>query len=233
MDPSSVLRFNSLLLCSFNCVVCTARIDLGFIVEATSSAVRSQSRQIKQFLRETVRRFTISTTAARIGIITYASRAVGLLRFTGAYTRRLVNNAINRIRELSGQRRLGRALYYAKRYLFVGNPQCGRRRILIILTAGRSIDRVLQPAQSLKGAGVEIFSVDVGRVGSHTLFKVATDRHHVFRVAFSKLFTILRPLKERICYSPGGFFLSKNFHMINEVKSVSSPRNRFSRILSK
>lgn len=195
--------------------------------------MRSQSRQIKQFLRETVRRFTISTRAARIGLITYAYHAVGLLRFTGGYTRGLVNNAINRIRILSGQRRLGSALYYAKQYLFVGNPQCGRRRILIILTAGRSVDGVLRPAQSLQGAGVEIFMVDAGTVGSHTLFRVATDRHHVFRVAFAKLFTILRPLKEKICYSPGGFvLLSENYHRIKKAKSVFSPENRFSRILS-
>ena len=198
-----MFSFNSSLHSFFLSVVCTARIDLGFLVEATSSVMRSRNHQVKQFLREIVRRFTISTSAARVGLISFASRAIGLLRFTGAYSRRLVNNAINRIRILNGGRWLGRSLNYAKQYLFNGSPRCGRRRILICLTAGASIDQARGPATALRGAGVEVFVIAVGAVDSRTLLQVATDRQHVFRVGFTKLYTILRTLKEKICYSPG------------------------------
>jgi len=104
---------------------------------------------------------------------------------------------------LRGRRRLGRALYYARRYLFRAKPQCGRRRILIVLTAGGSIDGVRRPAAALQGAGVEIFMVGVGGVSSRSLLQVTTDRKHIFAVGFTQLLTIIRTLKDRICYSPG------------------------------
>ena len=202
-----LFSFVSILHSSFLSVVCTARIDLGFLIEATSSVMRSGSHQIKQFLREIVRRFTISTSAARMGLMSFASRAVGLLRFTESYSRRLVNNAIDGIRILNGGRRLGSALHNAKQYLFYGSPRCGRRRILICLSAGASIDQVQRPAVALQGAGVEVFMIAVGAVDSRTLLQVAADKQHVFRVGFTKLYTILRTLKDKICYSPGEFVL--------------------------
>ena len=186
--------------------VCTARVDLGFLVEASSTVVRSGRRNFQRvirFVRETVRRFTISRRAAHIGVVTYASRTRPVIGFSGSYTRGRVYGAIRRIRALRGRGRLGRALYYVRRYLFRGKPQCGRRRILIVLTAGRSIDRVRRPAVALQGAGVEIFMVGIGRISSRSLVRVTTDRRHVFVVGFTQLYTIVRTLKDRICFSPG------------------------------
>ena len=169
--------------------------------------MRSQSRQVKRFLVEMVRHFTISTRATRIGLMSYASRAIGLLKFTGSYSQRLVNNAIYRIRALRGGRRLGDALNSAKQFLFSKFPQCGRRRVLICLTAGASIDQVRKAAVALQGAGVELFMVGVGRVDRETLLQVATDSAHVFMVGYTRLHTIIKTLKDRICYSPGRFLL--------------------------
>lgn len=154
-------------------------------------------------MRETIRRFTISRRATRIGVVTYASRARPIFDFSRSYTLGRIYSAIRRIRSLRGRRRLGRALYYTKRYLFRGKPQCGRRRILIVLTAGQSIDRVRRPAVALQGAGVECFVVGLGRVSGRSLQRLTTDRHHVFVVGFTQLYTIVRTLKDRICYSPG------------------------------
>ena len=72
-----------------------------------------------------------------------------------------------------------------------------------MLTAGRSLDRVRKPAEALKGAGVEIFAIGIGRVGRTGLLRVTTDRKHVFVVGVTRLLSIVRTLKDRICYSPG------------------------------
>ena len=87
--------------------------------------------------------------------------------------------------------------------MFRGKPQCGRRRILICLTAGAFIDQVQRPAVALHLAGVEIFMVGVGRVGSQTLLQVATDSRHVMVVGFTQLYTIVNTLTDRICSHPG------------------------------
>lgn len=181
----------------------------------TSTVVRSGRRNFQRvirFVRETVRRFTVSTRAARIGVVTYASRTKPIIGFAGSNARGPIYSAIRRIRGMRGGRRLGRALYYVRRYLFTGKPRCGRRRVLIVLTAGRSIDRVRRPAVALQGAGVEIFMIGVGRVGSRSLVRVTTDRRHVFVLGFAQLYTIVKTVKDRICFSPGklGLFLFRN-----------------------
>ena len=182
--------------------VCTARVDLGFLIDATSSG-RRNIRKVVQFVRETVRRFTISSRATRIGVVTFATRSTRIVGFSRRYTRRGIYNALGRVRVLRGGRRLGRALSYTKRYLFSGKPRCGRRRVLIVLTFGRSLDRVKKPAEALKGAGVEIFAIGIGRVSRRGLLRVTTDAKHVFVVGVRRLLYIVRTLKDRICYSPG------------------------------
>ena len=56
---------------------------------------------------------------------------------------------------------------------------------------------------ALQRAGVECFVVGLGRVIGRSLQRLTTDRHHVFVVGFTQLYTIVRTLKDRICYSPG------------------------------
>ena len=190
--------------------VCTARIDLGFLIEGTSTFLRSGSQKhqnVIQFIRETARRFKISQKATRIAIITYAFRPKSIITFTGSHTLERIYGALNGIRAHGGRGRLGSALYYAKQTLFGKKPRCGRRRVLIVVSGGASMDQVRRPAIALQGAGVEIFMVGVGRVDTRILLKVATDSAHVFLVGFTRVNTIIRTLKDRICYSPGRFLL--------------------------
>ena len=163
----------------------------------------SNRKYVEQFLYQLVRRFMISSRATRVGLLTYAKRTYQLIGFTASYTIERIYKAISGIRKISGGRRLGFALSSAKKFLFNRKPQCGRRRILICLTAGASIDQVRRPAVALQGAGVEIFMVGVGRVNRGTLMQVATDRRHLFLVGLKRLYTILGTLRDRICFSPG------------------------------
>ena len=167
-------------------------------------------RQIAQFVREAVRRFTISSRAARIGVVTYASRPRRIIGFAAAYNRQRSYNAIRGIRALGGRARLGRALTYTRLNLFRGKPRCGRRRVLIVLTSGQWIDRVKRPAEALKGAGVEIFTIGIGSIRRTSLLRVTTDTKHVFVVGYTQLLSIVRTLKDRICYSPGKFSFKRN-----------------------
>ena len=154
-------------------------------------------------MRKTAQVFKISRGAARIGLLSYAYNTNRLFGMSGSYTLGQIYNSVNGIRRLNGRRRLGSALNYAKQYLFSGKPQCGRRRVLIVLTFGTSFDQVRRPAVALQAAGVEIFMVGVGRVNSRTLLQVATDRQHIFMVGFARLYTIVTTLRDKICYSPG------------------------------
>ena len=77
---------------------------------------------------------------------------------------------------------------------------------MIVLTGGGSVDQVRGPALSLLGGGVEVFVIGVGRVSSQSLIQVTTDRQHVFVVGYSRLYTIVQTLMDKICYESGELF---------------------------
>ena len=73
----------------------------------------------------------------------------------------------------------------------------------MLVTTGVSRDDVVRPARILHAAGVEVYTVGVGRVSVRYLRKIATDRFHVFSANVGSLLTIVRTLKDKMCHSPG------------------------------
>ena len=191
---------------SIHRLVCRARIDLGFLLDGSPG--RFSSRVIMQYIKETVRRFEVSSTRVRIGIVLYTSRPTLIMRFGRTYARVQIYRVVDRM-QLRGRggRYLGRALTYTGRYLFKSKPRCGRRRVLIVLTSGKSRDRIRRPARRLHASGVEIYAIGIGRVRRRSLLQIATGSRHVFNVAARRLVSITRIIKDRMCSSPGMWIL--------------------------
>ena len=58
-------------------VVCHARVDLGFVVEASASLEKhgkGNFRRILDFVEITIRKFSISRSKARVGVVTYGAK---------------------------------------------------------------------------------------------------------------------------------------------------------------
>ncbi|KAJ7378689.1 hypothetical protein OS493_021269 [Desmophyllum pertusum] len=178
------------------------RIDVGFLVDASRG--RYSSRVILKFIKDTIRRFEVSSSKTRIGIVQYTSRVRLILGLGRAYNPTQIDRLIDRIR-LSGRsgRYLGKALSYTRRYLFKGRPRCGRRRVLIVLATGVSRDGVRRPAGRLFASGVEIYAIGIGRVRRRTLMQIATVSKQVFSVGTRRLVSLSRLIKDRICSSKG------------------------------
>lgn len=192
--------------------VCRARIDLGFLIDGSSGTGRTNFKRILQYIKETVRRFEVSITKTRVGVVVYSSRAKVVLNFKSTPHISSVYRAVERIRFVGGLRNTGRALSYAKRFLFRGKPRCGRRRVIVMITTGRSSDQVRRPATSLQEVGTEIYVIGIGAVSRANLMYIATDRSHLLLVTSKSLFTITRTIKDRICHQRGQCFsVSKSF----------------------
>lgn len=93
----------------------------------------------------------------------------------------------------------GRALYKAKNYLFKGKPECGRKRILIVITDGTSRDKIRRPAYGLRRAGVEIITVSIGRVMIKQLRVIAADHRHVFTSSVYRLQRLVTTIRNLVC----------------------------------
>lgn len=184
------------------CQVCRQRIDLGFLVDASRS--RYGSRAILRFIKDTVRRFEVSVSKTRIGIVQYTSRVRLILGFGRTYNPSRIGALIDQIRfNDRGGRYLGRALTYTERYLFRSRPRCGRRRVLVVLTTGEPRDAVKRPAVRLFSSGVEIYAIGFGTVRRKSLQRIATVGKQVFRVDARQLVALSRIIQDKICSSTG------------------------------
>jgi len=169
-----------------------------------------------------VRRFIVSSRKTRVGIVIYSTRQRRVISMTQVRGRRSVYRILGGIRYYGGRRYTGRALNYAKRYLFVGKPQCGKKRVLIVLTSGVSVDRVLRPSKGLALIGVEIFAVITTRRAVRQIQKITTTRYHVYVASYNNLVGITDRLKNKICVTPRG---KKCFTVCLFVVTISYEKN--------
>ena len=146
-----------------------------------------------------VRSFVISRRYTRIGAVLFNTRAFKIFGFNSHYTKRGVIRAINGIRYPRGGTRLGNALRYTWIHLFRTNRRKARK-VLFVLTDGKSQDRVGVVASHLRRTGVEIHTMGIGRRYSvKQLRRVATDSRHIFTSGFKTMRNIIRIIKKRIC----------------------------------
>lgn len=195
--------------CAYYCFfsflpVCKARIDLGFLIDGSRRVSTTTFARITNYVKETVRRFDVQRSQTRIGLVLFGQSPRFILGFRRSYSRAQVYSEIAKLRLLGETKRnTGQALLYAKKSFFNGKPRCGRRRVLILITTGTSRDGVVRPARVLHAMGVEVYSIGVGSVSFKYLRTVSTNRYHVFVVSARRLVTIVRTVKDKMCYSPG------------------------------
>lgn len=178
--------------------VCTAKLDLAFLIDGSGSVGLTNFRRCLSFIQNVIRGFRISTRYTRVAAEVYSSTPRRIFTFTQSRNAYQVLRAIGSIRYPGGGTNTGKALWDVLRYMFRGRTN--RKRVLLVLTDGRSQDHVLKPARALKRANAEIFSVGVGRGYSMTqLNEMATDRSHVFTADFRNLNSIIKAIKLKAC----------------------------------
>ena len=143
--------------------------------------------------------FKISKRLTRVGIVLFSYRARLVFGFNTYGSQRDILRAIDSIRYPSGGTKTGLAMSYAQRTLF-RSRRGKRKRLMIVMTDGRSQDRVSRPARALKRRGVEIFAVGIGkRYNIRQLFQIASSKRHVYTAGFRNLASIVRVIKTKAC----------------------------------
>lgn len=86
-----------------------------------------------------------------------------------------------------------------------------------MVTDGRSFDKVLAPAVSLRKSGVDIISIGVGRgYAVSQLRQISGNNRRVFTAGFRSMGTLARLIKNKACKGEvlvGGFFCSFNLSL--------------------
>ena len=181
--------------------VCRKRLDLAFLIDGSGSIEyygRGNFKRCLYFVKKMIASFHVSPRHVRVAIVLFSSRPHLIFGFNRYRNKFSAIKAVNRIRYPRGGTRTGRALRFVKRKLFRGRSR--RRRVLVVMTDGKSQDHVRRPANVLKRSGVEIIALGIGRkYVMKQLRHTASSHRHVFKAPFRYLRAVVRRIKRKIC----------------------------------
>lgn len=137
------------LACSKTCL---NSADIGFVIDGSSSVGTGNFRTVLQFVANLSREFEISDTDTRIGAVQYTYEQRLEFGFEEYSTKPDILNAIKRVGYWSGGTSTGAAINYALEQLFKKSKP-NKRKLMILITDGRSYDDVRVPAMAAHHKG--------------------------------------------------------------------------------
>ncbi|KAI4546931.1 hypothetical protein MG293_003486 [Ovis ammon polii] len=186
------------LACSKTCL---NSADIGFVIDGSSSVGTSNFRTVLQFVANLSREFDISDTDTRIGAMQYTYEQRLEFGFDEYSTKSDVLNAIKRVGYWSGGTSTGAAINYALEQLFKKSKP-NKRKLMILITDGRSYDDIRIPAMLAHHKGVITYAIGVAWAAQDELDIIATHpaRDHAFFVdEFDNLYKVVPKVIQNIC----------------------------------
>ncbi|XP_026798924.3 vitrin isoform X1 [Pangasianodon hypophthalmus] len=187
------------LVCSKTCLNAN---DIAFVIDGSSSVGTGNFRTVLQFVANVTREFEISDTDTRIGAVQYTYEQRLEFAFGQHNTKTDVLNAIRRINYWSGGTSTGAAITYAAEKLF-SKSKPNKRKIMIVITDGRSYDDVRAPALAVHRSGVIAYSIGIAWAAQDELEYIATDPdkdHSFFVDEFDNLYKYVPKIIHNICH---------------------------------
>ncbi|XP_013921020.1 PREDICTED: collagen alpha-1(XXII) chain [Thamnophis sirtalis] len=181
--------------------------DLIFLLDTSSSVGKEDFEKVRQWIAHLVDTFEIGPDKTRVGVVRYSDQPTTEFDLGSYGTRQEVKEAAKGIKYHGGNTNTGDALRYINSYSFSaragGRPNDNAiKKVVILLTDGRSQDYVLSPAMAAHKAGIRIFAVGVGDVLKEELDEIASEPKsaHVFHVSdYNAIDKIREKLRRRLC----------------------------------
>ncbi|XP_049456682.1 vitrin isoform X3 [Epinephelus fuscoguttatus] len=186
------------LVCSKTCLNAN---DIAFVIDGSSSVGTGNFRTVLQFVANITREFEISDTDTRVGAVQYTYEQRLEFGFGQYNNKAELLNAIKRINYWSGGTSTGAAITYAAEQLF-SKSKPNKRKIMIVITDGRSYDDVREPALAVHRQGVIAYSIGIAWAAQDELEYIATDpdkEHSFFVDEFDNLYKFVPKIIHNIC----------------------------------
>ncbi|KAM9601181.1 vitrin isoform 2-T2 [Trichechus inunguis] len=180
---------------------CFNSADIGFVIDGSSSVGTSNFRTLLQFVANVSKEFEISDTDTRIGAVQYTYEQRLEFGFDQYSSKPDILNAIKRVGYWSGGTSTGAAINYALEQLFKKSKP-NKRKLMVLITDGRSYDDVRIPAMAAHQKGVITYAIGVAWAAQDELEVIATHpaRDHSFFVdEFDNLYKSVPRIIQNIC----------------------------------
>ncbi|XP_048455850.1 cochlin isoform X2 [Rhincodon typus] len=192
-------------LCSYSQMTCSRTcynsVNLGFLIDGSSSVGDANFRTVLSFITEIVKSFDIHQIGARVGAVQFTYNQRTEFEFGDHLTTDSVLNAIKTIPYWSGGTATGEAITYTTKNLF-GKLKNNNLNVLIIITDGQSYDDVEAPATVAHQSGTVIFSVGISWAMEQELKAMASepkDAHTFFVRDFPMVYKLVPDILKGIC----------------------------------
>ncbi|KAJ8392485.1 hypothetical protein AAFF_G00076100 [Aldrovandia affinis] len=186
------------LVCSKTCLNAN---DIAFVIDGSSSVGTSNFRTVLQFVANITREFEISDTDTRVGAVQYTYEQRLEFSMGQHEGKAQLLSAIRGIEYWSGGTSTGAAIAFASDKLF-SQSKPNKRKIMIVITDGRSYDDVRAPALAIHRSGVIAYSVGIAWAAQEELEYIATDPdkdHSFFVDEFDNLHKFVPKIIHNIC----------------------------------
>ncbi|XP_066122993.1 vitrin isoform X2 [Saccopteryx bilineata] len=180
---------------------CFNSADVGFVIDGSSSVGTGNFRTVLQFVANISKEFEISDTDTRIGAVQYTYEQRLEFGFEAYSTKSDILNAIKRVGYWSGGTSTGAAINYALEQLFKKSKP-NKRKLMILITDGRSYDDIHIPAMAAHHKGVITYAIGIAWAAQDELEVIATHpaKDHAFFVdEFDNLYKLVPKVIENIC----------------------------------
>ncbi|XP_058406653.1 vitrin [Diceros bicornis minor] len=180
---------------------CFNSADIGFVIDGSSSVGTGNFRTVLQFVANLSKEFEISETDTRIGAVQYTYEQRLEFGFDDYSTKPDILNAIKRVGYWSGGTSTGAAISYALEQLFKKSKP-NKRKLMILITDGRSYDDVRIPAMVAHHQGVITYAIGVAWAAQDELEVIATHPakdHSFFVDEFENLYKSVPKVIQNIC----------------------------------
>lgn len=177
----------------------TQEADIYFLIDGSSSIQPKQFEQIKKFMLDIIKMFTIVPDKVRFGVVQYSHKIEEEFD-VGDYSNEVdLQKAVSNIKQLQGDTTTGKALDFI--LLKIKNGRTRRSiqapHYLIVLTDGKSMDSVLEPAEKLRAKKVTIYAIGIGSANKTQLGQIAGTEE---RVIFGQSFDSLQHIKDKVVH---------------------------------
>ncbi|XP_026227234.1 collagen alpha-6(VI) chain-like isoform X3 [Anabas testudineus] len=175
----------------------TDEADIFFLIDHSGSIYPSDFQDMKKFIIEFLHTFRIGPQHVRIGVAKYADDPDLEFDLTDYSDAQTLEKAVENILQLGGGTETGKALAFMGPHFKRAATTRGHkvREYLVVITDGKSSDKVKAPAESLRQQGVTIYAIGVKDADENELHEIAGDSTRTF---FVNNFDALRPIKDDI-----------------------------------
>lgn len=200
-----IIIYSGILLDNCSSQECpSAKADIVFVVDDSSSVQRSNFKIVLAFIQDIVRTLAIGTDAAQVGFVSFSNTVKNQFYFNDYTEKAGLIDKIGKIIFRTGGTDIAKALNEAFQSHFQ-NPSGGGRddasKVLVLITDGTSRGTE-EISRTIRNAGIDILCVGItSGVDLQQLADISGDRSKVFDASagFSRLETITGMLSSKTC----------------------------------